>query len=309
MRRFIFTLIVISLAVSASAQKTQKKSNSPWKKGGNISLYLSQGGSRNCAAGSDKFSLAFTGYLNLYANRQAGKHNWKNSVDIGYSMTNQWSAGVRKNYDKLEALTNYSYQITKSTGVGLFLNLRTQLTNGFDYTESPKKRMSGFFAPAYAIAAPGAYIDIIKNVTIFATPAAAKWVIVTNEPYSFNYQGGVKPDSSSERSLASMYGVDPTRKVRFEVGPFVSAAFNKTICKSVNYKTRVDVQSDLTNDEPFNVDVYWTNRIDMKVNKWLMVTYNFDLIYDDNVRMFGKSKMGSGTQLNSMLGVGVSAKF
>jgi hypothetical protein len=310
MRRLIFTLIIISFAVTVNAQQTKKKTyTGPWKKGGMVSFYLNQGGSRNWAAGADKFSLAFTGYMNLWANRLVGKNDWQNSVDIGYSLINSHTVGVRKNYDKLDAVSKYSYQITKTVGVGFFLNLRTQLTNGFDYSENPKRRISGFFAPAYAIAAPGVHLNIIKNFTIFATPAAAKWVIVTNRPYSFNFQGGLKPDSSTERSLASQYGVDPRRQIRFEVGPFVSLGYHKDICKNVNYRMRADFQSDLTNQEPFNIDIFWTNMVNMSVNKWLKVSYNFDLIYDDNVKMFGRTKTGSGAQLNSMFGIGVSAKF
>jgi hypothetical protein len=57
------------------------------------------------------------------------------------------------------------------------------------------------------------------------------------------------------------------------------------------------------------VDVYWTNAIVMKVNKFLNVTYNFDLIYDDDVRQFGPNKTSAGTQIRSLLGVGFSAKF
>ncbi|WP_315819916.1 hypothetical protein [Paraflavitalea speifideaquila] len=61
--------------------------------------------------------------------------------------------------------------------------------------------------------------------------------------------------------------------------------------------------------KPQNVDVFWTNAIVMKVNKFLNVTYNFDLIYDDDVRQFGPNENAAGVQLRSLLGVGFSAKF
>jgi hypothetical protein len=47
----------------------------------------------------------------------------------------------------------------------------------------------------------------------------------------------------------------------------------------------------------------------MKVNNWLSVNYNFDLYYDDHVRMFGENKDNPGTQMKSILGVGLAAKF
>ena len=62
---------------------------------------------------------------------------------------------------------------------------------------------------------------------------------------------------------------------------------------------------------PEKVDVYFTNSIVMKVNKWLNVAYDFDIIYDDDVRMFGPNADVAAMQFRSMLGVGVGivAKF
>jgi len=311
MRRLIFTFIIFSLTVSALAQDKKKMGdpNSPWKKGGMFSLNLAQSGSRNWAAGSDKFSLAFAAYLNLWATRQSGKNTWENNLNLSYAMINTSGAGVRKIDDKLDFTSLYAYSLAKQTGVGVLANLRTQMTNGYDYTEEKRRRISGFFAPAYITFAPGVDWRPLSYFSAFLSPVAAHWVDITNKPYSFNYQGGVKPDGSSERSLASLYGVDPEKQVRFEAGPFVSLKFNKTLCKNVVYSSRLDLMSDLTNDEPMNVDVYWTNFVGMHVNKWLHVTYSFDLISDNNVKMFGAGKRSPATQLKSILGVGIAAKF
>jgi hypothetical protein len=47
----------------------------------------------------------------------------------------------------------------------------------------------------------------------------------------------------------------------------------------------------------------------MKVNNWLIVNYNFDLIYDDDVKLFGENNNKAATQLRSQLGVGFAARF
>jgi hypothetical protein len=57
------------------------------------------------------------------------------------------------------------------------------------------------------------------------------------------------------------------------------------------------------------VDIFWTNVIAMKLNKWLALTYNFDLIYDDDVRLFGPSGDAPRTQIKSVLSIGFSGKF
>jgi hypothetical protein len=279
-----------------------------WKKGGYLSLNLGQSGSRNWAGGNEKFSLAFSGYLNLWAVRKAGKNTWDNSFDFGYAMVNTHSGGVQKVDDKIDIVSKYTYDLTKHAGVGTWLNLRSQFTNGWDNTETPRKRISGFFAPAYLTFGPGINLHTAHSFSVFISPASARWVIVTNKPYSLNFQGGVKPDGSPERSLASFYSVDPQKQVRFEVAAVLSAKLQKEICKNVMFKSRLDIASEYTNN-PGNMDWYWTNSLGMRVNKWLQVTYNFDVAYDDDVRMFGTNKTSPALQLRSLLGVGVAAKF
>jgi hypothetical protein len=75
------------------------------------------------------------------------------------------------------------------------------------------------------------------------------------------------------------------------------------------WKTRLDLNSDVRENDPLAIDVYWTNTVAMSVNKWLKVHYNFDLYHDENVKMFGRSRNESRTQMKSMLGVGLGVMF
>src|SRR5205809_6093617 len=114
MRRFIFTLIAFSLTLSVFAQKNKtNKTPSNWKTGGMIGLNGFQGGSRNWAAGSEKFSLAFAGSLILWANRNVGKHTWANGLDLVYAMTNTHRNGIRKLDDRIQFTSKYTYDLTK----------------------------------------------------------------------------------------------------------------------------------------------------------------------------------------------------
>jgi hypothetical protein len=310
MRRFFTLLVAIVSVLTVSAQKKEKPATA-WKTGGMLSIMGGQSGSRNWApAGSEKFSLTGMTSLNLWASKAWGKKTWDNTLDLNYALINTSSAGVRKIDDKIDLYSKYGYALKKKNwGIGFVGNLRSQFTNGFDYTEMPRKRISGFFAPAYLVFSPGAQYRTTNGSFSAHAGLAARWVIVTNAPYSLNYQGGIKPDGSEERTIAELYGVDPERQVRFEVGPYVSLLFKKEVVKNVMWKTRLDLNSDVVYEEPKNVDVYWTNSIGMTVNKWLQVNYSFDLFYDDNVRMFGINKNVAATQMRSLLGVGLAAKF
>ena len=305
MRILIFILIAITITTTSVSQE-KKMSVKKWKTAGMFSFFGAQSGSRNWASGSEKFSFAAAAHLNLRANTSWGKVSLDNSIDLAYALMNSTSQGVRKNDDKIDLYSLLHYG-PKKIGVGVAFNLRSQFNNGFDYSETPKRRTSGFFAPAYITFGTGANIKVTPSLNVLAG-WAARWVVTTNRPYSFINQGGMQPDGTQERALADLYGVDPVRKVRFETGPYVSARYNREIMKNVHYRTRVDVNANVL-EWIYNIDVYWTNTFDMKVNNWLMVKYTFDLIQDDDVKMFSKNKNVAGVQLKSMLGLGLAAKF
>jgi hypothetical protein len=310
MRRFIFLSFSILAMFAAAAQVSKEKSPSAFKLGGMITVAGGQSGTRNWApAGEEKFSLTVAANLILWANKEWNKNKWTNTLDVAYALINTTSGGVRKIDDKLDLYSKYTHSLKGTFGIGMVANLRTQFVNGYDYSEGVRRRISGFFAPAYIAFSPGVQYTSKNQSLNFHFGPAARWVIVTNAPYSLNYQGGVMPDGTVERTLAEKYGVDPRREVRFEVGPYFSALFNKEIVKNAIWKTRMDISSDIIEEEPFNFDVYWTNVIGMKVNNWLTVNYNFDLYYDDDVKMFGRDKTNPATQMKSILGVGVAVKF
>ncbi len=339
MRKFYLPVILVTtLSVSSFAQdaalsdikntaqkeiKDDTSHKSGWKKGGLFSFNLAQGGSRNWAAGAEKFSFSTAALLNVFANKISGKWSWNNNLDLSYALVNTTSLGVRKNDDKIDFISRVGYALGPKLDVSGVANFRSQFTDGFEYDykgKGIKHRISGLFAPAYVTVAPGITWKPVSYFNVFFSPISARWIIVSNNPYSFVYQGGVFPTGEIETSLATNYGVDPGQKVRIEVGAFVSANFNKEIFKNVTYISRLDLYSNYLKAKrpgeigdgtarPANVDVFWTNAINMKVNKWLNVTYQFDLIYDDDVRQFGSNKNSAAAQMRSLLGVGFAAKF
>jgi hypothetical protein len=340
MRKFLLVALLATCLVNVKAQDSNLKeiqataakeikaadpNKKGWQKGGLFSLNLAQGGSRNWAAGAEKFSFSTAAFLNLFANKQWGKHSWANSFDFSYAMVNTTSQGVRKTDDRIDLLSRYGYALKPKLDLSGLVNFRTQFTDGFNYDYRGKglqKRISGLFAPAYLTIAPGVTWKPTSYFSVFVSPVSARWIIVTNNPYSYYFQGGVDPsDGFVETPLAQTYGVNPRQQVTAQVGGFISANFKKEIFKNVTYQSRLDLYSNYLKAavpgkptaskeaHPEKVDVFWTNVIAMKVNKWLNVTYNFDVIYDDDIRQFGPKKTSPATQMRSLLGVGFSAKF
>jgi hypothetical protein len=315
MRKLIFTLFAFICTLSLIAQdnmdgKKMMPSKKGWTTKGMFSFNIGQGGSRNWAAGSERFTLQGAAYLNYQANRKWRKNLWENNADLSYALISTNKLGFRKSDDKIDIVSNFRHTITKKddmVGIGLWFNMRSQFHHGYDYSETPKRRISGLMAPGYLTLGPG--FDIRpKLFSLFVSPIAPRLILFTNQPYSFNYQGGIKPDGSQEIPLSWHYNINPARKVRFELGALVSAKFKRVIAKNVTYKTRVDFFSNYV-DDPQNIDVFWNNSFHLKVNNWLLVNYSFDLIYDDDVKLFGTSHNKAATQLRSQLGVGFAARF
>lgn len=313
MRKLIFTLFTFTFTLSLLAQTstTSKKDKRGWVTKGLFSFNIGQGGSRNWAAGSERFTLQGAAYFNYQANRTWRKNIWENNLDLSYALINTNKSGFRKTDDKIDFVSLFRHQITKKdnvVGIGAWFNLRSQFHHGYDYGETPKKRISGLMAPGYLTLGPGFDIRPMKSASLFVSPVASRMILFTNRPYSFNYQGGIKPDGTTEIPLSWHYNVNPVRKVRYELGALVSVKIRKEIVKNVTYSTRADFFSNYV-DDPQNIDVFWNNVFHLKVNNWLMVNYNFDLIYDDDVKLFGPNRNKAATQLRSQLGVGFAAKF
>ncbi|HEY0679138.1 MAG TPA: DUF3078 domain-containing protein [Chitinophagaceae bacterium] len=339
MRKVFLLFSGVILAAIAYGQDTEKKtSKGKWERGASLAVHVGQGGSRNWAIGAEKFSIWTAASLNVFANRKSDKCYWDNNLQLNYGFVNTHSGGFRKTDDKIDFTTKPGLSLFSKAGVALLVNFRSQFYDGNNYNylnQGLRRKISSFMAPGYLHVAPGFDWKPSSSFSILVTPISGKFTFVTNEPYSYSFQGGVIPDQYQtdgsgqyEKPLAINYGVDPQKEVRFEIGAFASANFNKEIVKNVSWKSKLDLfsgyskrteffgpgfasQRDIDEFHPEKVDVYWTNSILMKVNKFLNVSYDFDLIYDDDVRMFGPSGNVAAMQFRSMLGVGVGvhAKF
>ena len=57
------------------------------------------------------------------------------------------------------------------------------------------------------------------------------------------------------------------------------------------------------------MDVFFTNVLNIKLARILSLTWSLDMIYDDDVRLFGENADAAGLQVKSLVGLGVLVKF
>lgn len=292
---------------------TKKPDKNGWIKGAIFNLSLTQVTNSNwIAAGGDKFSISTAASVNAFASRKWGKKSWDNILDINYGLLKTTTLGTRKINDRLDFTSKFGYAPAnwKNVRLSVLGQLRSQLTSGYEYNyfgTTTKRRNSGFFAPAYIVIAPGIEWTPVNWFSLFASPVATRWTIVSNGPYSYASQGGVF-NGNVETPLATLYGVDPAKENRGEFGAFVTASLQKDIVKNITYISKLDLYSNYLKN-PANIDVFWTNKFLLKVNKFIQVSYAIDMLYDDDVKNPAAPTRALGLQVLSTLGVGFALKL
>jgi hypothetical protein len=303
MKLFFLPLIVLSSFVASAQDKTvtELRSDSDkkfeqdtahkagWKKGGFFTLNLAQGSLSNWQGGGDKNSFSAVGFLNLFAVLRQGKNLWNNTLDLGYGYINTTSLGSRKSDDRIDLLSKYGYQLSEKWYAGGLFNFRSQFAPGYLYQKDEsgiesKTLTSKFLAPGYILLSLGFDFRPGDGFSLFLSPLAERWIIVADDALS----------------AAGAYGVTPGEKSKNELGAFASAEFNQNVMTNVTFKSRLDVFSNYKHT-PQNVDLFWTNILAMKVNRFLSANIAVDLLYDDDA--IGR------LQLRQLLGVGFSSKF
>jgi len=278
---------------SREIKKGKIDSSKTWNTGGQFDLNLAQGSQSNWAAGGDNFSFSINSYVGLYAFYKKERYSWDNTLDLNYGLVNTTSLGTRKNDDRIDLLSKVGYEIAPKLSLSALLNFHSQFSRGYNYhSDGSKELLSDFMAPGYLLISLGLDYKPAKGLSIFISPITSRWTFVTNDSLS----------------VKGAYGVVPGEKSKNEIGAFVSVNYLKDITKTISYKGRLDLFSNYENN-PQNVDVLMNNMFTAKISKVLTASLGLDLIYDDDVKLFGPNHNSPGLQLKSLIAAGLSVKF
>ena len=304
-------LLVLSMAICVSAlaqdesvKKLSKESDrsikkdpndtipKTWHTGGIYGLTVSEATLNNWAAGGEDFSLSVNSLLSLFAFYKKGKNSWDNTFDFTLGYVKTTSLGGRKNDDRFDLFSKYGHQITSKLNAGAIFDLRSQFFKGYLFGDNTKTHVSGFLSPGYLLLGVGLDYKATKDLSIFFSPATARWVIVKDTAFSNH----------------GMYGVEPGESTAFEFGAFATINYLKEFNKYITYKGRLDLFSNYLHN-PQNIDIYMSNLLNAKLGRVFSVAWSLDLVYDDDVRLFGKNKRSPALQIKSLIGLGLILKF
>jgi hypothetical protein len=287
-----------SKAIAKDANDTIPKT---WKKGGLFNFNFGQTSLSNWAAGGDNLQLNVNAFLNVYAFYQKDMHAWDNSLDLALGYIKTTSLGSRKSDDKLDFTSKYGYKLAPTSkwyATALF-NFRTQFAPGFNYPDATTStKTSQFLSPGYVLLSVGLDFKPNKNFSLFLSPIASRWVIVKAT--------GLNPLTPTQKG--NVYGVPLDKTVNNEIGAYLSANYMNELVKNLTYKGKLDLFSNYKHN-PQNIDVYMTNLVSANVFKGFSFNLGLDLLYDDDVRIFGKNSDAPRTQFREYIGIGYLKKF
>lgn len=276
--------------IAKDAGDTTKK---VWKTGALFSFNVSQASLSNWAAGGDNYSLAVGTGVSAFAFHKKGKSSWDNTINFNFGYVNTTSLGSRKNDDRIDFLSKYGYELNPKLNATLLFNFRTQFFDGFTYPDANTKIFSStWLSPAYTLLGLGLDWKPAKNLSIFFSPLTARVTIVGNKTLSAKGE----------------YGVDPGKNSKFQLGAFANIGYTTNITKTLTYAGRLDLFSDYLN-KPQNIAMNMNNLFAVKISKVLAATWSLDLIYDDNIRLFGPNKNAARLQTKSLVGAGLLVKL
>jgi hypothetical protein len=277
-----------------------------WKRGGVVALNFSHTSLTNWAAGGQS-SYAYNGLMSFFLNYKKEKNAWDNSIDLGYGMLNQENALAKKTDDRIDIVSKYGREAKSRLYYALLLNFKTQMTEGYNYpNDTTKVKISNRLAPAYIVGALGLDYKPGQYTSIFAAPLTSKITIVNDQALA----------------NARAFGVDSSKNMKSEFGGYLRVIYSKNdfqmdFLENLSFTTKIDLFSNYINN-PENVVVNWETLIALKINKYISMNVNTQLIYDDKIKI-GKDSNGDAKiddfekkpriQLRENIGVGFAYKF
>lgn len=288
----LFTLLLTG--IMAIAQEEAQDSTKHWTRGGNISFLLNQSTFDNWMAGGENNFSGNLG-LNYDFNYKKDDWTWDNKIIAEYGIVKTKNAEFeKKTNDRLEFNSVLGKKASEFWYYSFFLNFKTQITNGYNYTNVDGVEVRGdattkFMSPGYLTFGPGMLWKKSDDLKVNLAPATSKITFV-NKDYT----------SVSGYVDGSYFGVDAEKTMRYELGFYASGYYKFKAMENVSIENILNLYSNYLED-PQNVDVDYQLNVVMTINKYLSANLSFQTIYDDNAFR--------GFQTRQVFGVGVNYGF
>lgn len=287
MKKALFLLAAL-LPLTLVAQEEEEG----WSHKGLTGFNLSQTSFTNWSAGGEN-TVADNIYLNGSLNYKKDKLSWTNDLSANYGQNFTDNTGWRKSIDNLNFASKLGHQITEKLFYAALLDFKSQLANGYKYTDDDKVLVSKFMTPSYLNVSVGLDYKPNSHIAVYFSPVAGKLTMVTDTTFS------------------QAYGIDAGKKVKPQLGSIFKVNVDYSFFEDkVTLKSVLDLFT--AYDDSFGkVDVNWDVLIGYNLTKLLTLTFQSTLKYDDDIKTVDDEGniRGAKVQFKEMVGLGISYKF
>ncbi len=309
------------LKKKASEKNTTKDAKKwGWSKGGFFSSTLSNTTFSNWAAGGTN-NTAFLINGNIFAIKKDSNYTWENYLKASYGVIRNGASKIAdplnpsanknnpfvKNTDELIILTKYGRRISDKLNYSALFNLNTQMFPGWAPEDIFREQLhvSNFLAQGFGYFSIGIDIKPQSYFSIYLSPVTAKYTIVREQRLADMGLYGV--EAATYDTLGNK--LSDGQKYRIELGWYMNLFFNKDIMKNINLQSRLEL---FNNYNTLGIiDVNWQTTLNMKVNKYITVSFINQMLYDNDIDVNNNVTDGiqRRLQLRNFFGAGFSYKF
>jgi hypothetical protein len=282
-------LILFGLAELEEAEARQSEDLVPadtldgWRLGWVANLNGSQASYRNWSKGGIN-SLSVVGSSQFTGLYRKDVFSYGLRIRTNFGQSRFQDEGVRKTDDRISLRNQFLYGLgDDQVDFSIFsnINFETQFAEGFDYGAGPDGEdvlISNFMSPAY-----------------FSQNAGLAYI--PDESFTVQAGIGLKQTIVSDTDLAPRYGLELGDNFFNEAGFTFGITYEQSLMENVSYFGYVETFSNL-NRSLRRTDVNFSNRFVGRINDYLNMTFQFDLIYDDD--------FSDELQLSQVLSAGLS---
>lgn len=248
-----------------------------WKHSMVTGLNLTQVSFKDWVGGGEN-ALAYTVWLKGESVQDLEQTEWSNSYSFDFGQTRVGSQGLRKTDDDIYLQTLFIYKLGSNINPYVSATLRTQFATGYNYTDTADIAISKFFDPAYLTQSAGVAFQPVPEVT--TRLGAGLREIITSEYPSY----ADDPATTEIEKTKVLGGLESVTDVKVNFADNMTYTGKLEMFDAFIHMDQIIVRSD--------------NTISAKVNKYVSVNFNVQIINDVSVSPL--------TQIKESLALGIS---
>ena len=249
-----------------------------WTQGGSVNLGIAQGSYHNWAGGGEN-SAAGTVSLDWYINYKKRRVTWENLFSGAFGRIYKKTA-FTKLEDRFEFNTKINYAISRKLFYSVASNLKSQFAPGYSYGKDTV-RVSDFMVPGYLFVKIGLDYKPNSQISLLGAPFMGKATFVNSDLLALQKRYGMEIKKNED-------GIEYGARKRYEWGGGATVTYKRRMAQNVNLDFRADFFSNYK-EEPKNVDVEFSVRLDMPINQVMSTKVTFMGAYDNDVKIDKKS--------------------